>query len=64
MIVEDDNVDDLGLSETFHGGPNRAVREFMAEHGSDYALLTELCDFGGPNATWNTCGYWRKLGDG
>lgn len=63
LVVEDGIVDDLGLSESFNGGPNRAVRDFMAEYGRHYALVTELCDFWGENVTWNPNGYWQKITD-
>lgn len=61
LLVEDGIVDDLGVSAEFHGGPNRAVKEFMGKHGQDYGLVTELCDFWGHNVTWNPNGYWKKI---
>jgi cephalosporin hydroxylase len=61
LVVEDGIIDDLGISGDYNGGPNRAVREFIAEHGQDYALATELCDFWGLNITWNPNGYWKKI---
>lgn len=61
LIVEDGNLDDLGLSAQYNGGPNKAVKEFMTQHSHEYALIAELCDFFGYNATWNPNGYWRKI---
>jgi len=61
LAVEDGIVDDLGASAEFNGGPNRAVKEFMLNHGQDYAMAIDLCDFWGHNITWNPNGYWKRV---
>jgi len=61
LVVEDGIIDDLGLSEIFDGGPNRAIREFIENCGGRYKIDTGLCDFFGHNMTWNTNGYLRKI---
>ena len=60
LIVEDGNLADMGWSEAYNGGPNRAVSEFLGRYGSEYTILANLCDFWGPNITWNPNGYLRK----
>ena len=62
MVIEDGNLTDMGWSDEFNGGPNRAVGEFLGRHGSEYIIITGLCDFWGSNVTWNPNGYLRKCG--
>jgi cephalosporin hydroxylase len=45
----------------YEDGPNRAVRDFMAQHPDDYAVDDELCDFYGYNATWATNGWLQRV---
>lgn len=60
VIVEDGIVDSLyDDTQRYGGGPNRAIAEFLAGH-SDYEVDRTLCDFFGPNVTWNTNGYIRR----
>ena len=61
VIVEDGNVDDMGRSEEFHGGPNRAIKEFFESCPGSYRLDTGNCDYWGHNMTWNTNGYWQRV---
>lgn len=61
LIVEDGIVEALGMAAQFNGGPSRAVKEFFALHPGEYELVTAMCDFFGPNVTWNPNGYWRKI---
>ncbi len=61
LVVEDGNVDDMGRSLEFHGGPNRAIKEFFEARGDLYQLDTLYCDFWGHNMTWNTNGYWLRV---
>ena len=61
IVVEDGNVDDMGRSEEFHGGPNRAIKEFFGLHPETYELDTAFCDYWGHNMTWNTNGFWRRV---
>ncbi len=51
-------LDELGLSERYDGGPNRAIAEFMSERPRVFEVVTELCDMFGTNAT---NGYHRKV---
>ena len=61
IVVEDGNVDDMGRSEEFHGGPNRAIKEFFESRPGFYWLDTVYCDFWGYNMTWNTNGFWLRV---
>lgn len=61
IVVEDGNVDDMGRSAEFHGGPNRAIKEFFSEKQQSYELDTAFCDYWGHNLTWNTNGFWRRV---
>jgi cephalosporin hydroxylase len=63
IVIEDGIVDDLfddaglaGLS----GGPRTGIADFLAERGADYEIDARLCDFFGPNMTWNVNGYLRR----
>ncbi|NVN91173.1 MAG: hypothetical protein HXX11_11295 [Desulfuromonadales bacterium] len=60
FIVEDGVVDKLGMSRGYHGGPLRAIREFMAEE-NDFIIDRKWCDFFGRNATFNVNGYLKKV---
>jgi hypothetical protein len=63
VVVEDGNLSDLyPQSYPDHSsGPHQAIREFLAEHDSDYDIDADLCDFFGYNATSCTNGFIRKL---
>ncbi|MGQ9866103.1 MAG: class I SAM-dependent methyltransferase [Pseudanabaenaceae cyanobacterium] len=61
IVIEDGIVDDLGETQVYRGGPNRAIQEFLAEWGEYYEIDTAFCDFFGHNVTWNTNGYLRKV---
>lgn len=63
IVIEDGMIDDLGVAITFQGGPNKALREFLAKRGNQYNIDTNLCDFFGYNMTWNTNGYLKKVVD-
>ncbi|NJL43038.1 MAG: hypothetical protein HC935_06180 [Pseudanabaena sp. SU_2_4] len=39
------------------------MSEFLENHGNEYAIDTNYCDFFGHNLTWNTNGYLKKLSD-
>jgi cephalosporin hydroxylase len=62
LVVED------GVVRFLHGkayreygdGPLRAVASFLEAHGEDYEIDRGLCDFFGPNVTWNPNGYLRR----
>ncbi len=60
LVMEDGVLDELGLSERYDGGPNRAIAAFQADNPGIYEIATELCDMFGPNATYAPNGYLRK----
>lgn len=60
LIVEDGIMNELRKEEGFHGGPLRAIREFLAENNNFYIDRT-YCDMFGKNATFNVNGYLKKL---
>lgn len=61
LAMEDGVLDDLGMSERYDGGPNRAITEYLNAHPETFRIMTELCDMFGPNATYNPNGYLCKL---
>lgn len=63
IVVEDGIVGQLSGEHylRYDNGPNRAVVDFLALHGSDYAIDTELCDHFGFNATYNPNGWLRRI---
>ncbi len=61
LAIEDGVLDDLGISEKYDGGPNRAIRDYLAAHPNSFKIAAELCDMFGPNATYNPNGYLRKV---
>jgi cephalosporin hydroxylase len=65
IVIEDSIVDDMYDQEfidKLEGGPRPAIADFLAERGGDYEIDTRLCDFFGPNVTWNVNGYLRRTG--
>jgi cephalosporin hydroxylase len=60
IVIEDGILYDLGYWQ-LQNGPNRAVAEFLATHGTRYTCDREMCDFFGRNFTWNTNGYLRRI---
>jgi len=61
LVVEDGVIDDLGLTEPYDGGPNRAVAEFVAASPRTFRVMEEYCDMFGTNATYNPNGYLVRL---
>lgn len=61
LIVEDGIVNELGREKEFHGGPLRAIREFLVEH-KNFKVDRTYCDMFGKNATFNVNGYIKRLG--
>lgn len=61
IIIEDGVLDELGMSETFGGGPNRALSEFLRQNHGNFEIMTDYCDYYGRNATYNPNGYLRCL---
>lgn len=60
FIVEDGIVNELGLEKEYHGGPLKAIREFLPKH-PEYVVDRKWCDFFGVNATFNVKGYLKKV---
>jgi len=60
LIIEDGIIDRLELPG-YDGGPLRAIREFLSEHGDLYAIDRNRCDAFGRNTTWNVEGYIRRI---
>ncbi len=60
LVMEDGVLDELGLTERYDGGPNRAVAEFMAERPGVFEVRTDLCDMFGTNATYAPNAYLQK----
>ncbi len=60
LVMEDGVLDDLGLSERYDGGPNRALREFFSQHPDGFRVDRDLCDLFGKNATYAPNGWLWK----
>jgi cephalosporin hydroxylase len=64
IVVEDGIVDDLfddNLMVGLEGGPRPRIADFLRRRGTDYEIDTLLCDYFGPNVTWNVNGYLRRV---
>jgi cephalosporin hydroxylase len=61
IVVEDANVTEIGVDARFHGGPARAIAEFLRDRGSDYEIDERYCDHYGRNVTGNPNGYLRRM---
>jgi cephalosporin hydroxylase len=61
LVIEDGVIDDLGLTGSYDGGPNRAVAEFIAVSPETFRVMEEYCDMFGINATYNPNGYLMRL---
>jgi cephalosporin hydroxylase len=60
FIVEDGIVNELGMSRSFNGGPQRAIKEFLLEN-DQFTIDREYCDLFGKNATFNVNGYLKRI---
>lgn len=60
LVVEDGVLDDLGWSERYEGGPNRAVAQFLAENPGSFEIDRSACDMFGRNVTYCPNGYLIK----
>lgn len=61
LLIEDGIADSFGVEGRYNGGPNRAIAEFMAEAGDRFVVDETYCDYFGPNVTWNTNGYLKRV---
>ena len=60
LIMEDGILDELGLSDRYDGGPNRAIAEFDKARPDIFSIDTHYTDMFGANATYNPNGYLRR----
>jgi cephalosporin hydroxylase len=60
LIVEDGIISELGFSEEYHGGPLKAINEFLEIH-KDFIIDNQWCNMFGKNATFNVNGYLKKI---
>ncbi len=64
IVIEDSIIDDLFDGDRvadLEGGPRPAIADFLRARGLDYEVDTRLCDYFGPNLTWNVNGYLRRV---
>jgi cephalosporin hydroxylase len=63
IVVEDGIMSDLYPANfpNHTSGPHLALKEFFATEASSYVMDTYYCDFYGPNVTWNTNGYLKRI---
>jgi cephalosporin hydroxylase len=59
-IVEDGIIDELGMTRSYNGGPNKAIKEFL-EKNSSFQIDPRWTNFFGQNATFNTNGYLKRV---
>ena len=60
LVMEDGVLVELGVSENYQGGPNRAIEEYMTVNPGVFEVDEALCDMFGRNATYAPNGYLRK----
>ncbi len=60
LVIEDGVLAELGLSEDYDGGPNRAIADFFVRWPRAFEVVTGYCDMFGTNATYNPNGYLRR----
>jgi cephalosporin hydroxylase len=51
----------MRVADSYDGGPLRAIHEFLARTAPRYEIDRSLCDYFGPNVTWNVDGYLRRV---
>ena len=59
LIVEDGIINELGMEKEYHGGPLKAIREFLPQY-KDFTVDRKWCDMFGTNATFNVNGYLKR----
>jgi cephalosporin hydroxylase len=59
FIIEDGIVNNLGREKEFHGGPQKAIKEFLRKN-VNFIIDRTWCDFFGTNATFNVNGYLKR----
>ena len=63
IVVEDGIMSDLYPANfpEYTSGPHLAIKEFLNDKAPSYILDTYYCDFYGPNVTWNTNGFLKRI---
>lgn len=59
-IIEDGIINKLRREDGFHGGPLRAIREFLKSN-KNFIVDRKYCDMFGKNATFNVNGYLKRI---
>lgn len=59
IIIEDGNVNELGLADQYDGGPCAAIDIFLNKY-DDYEIDTRYCDWFGNNVTYAVNGFIRR----
>jgi cephalosporin hydroxylase len=60
FIIEDGIIDKLGFTKEYHGGPVKAINEFLKED-ENFQIERKWCNFFGENATFNVNGYLKRI---
>mgnify|MGYP006246349187 CR=1 FL=1 len=60
LVMEDGILDELGLSDQYDGGPNRALLEFFKSNPQEFSVMPDYCDQFGENCTYNPNAYLYK----
>lgn len=60
FIIEDGIINEIGLEKEYHGGPLKAIREFIPKN-QNYIVDKKWCNMFGENATFNVNGYLKKV---
>ncbi len=60
IVIEDGILTAMRVADSYGGGPLRAIHEFLERSGGRYEIDRSLCDYFGPNVTWNVDGYLRR----
>jgi len=61
VVVEDGILSAMRAADSYEGGPLRAIHEFLARTNGRYEIDRTLCDYFGPNMTWNVDGWLRRI---
>ena len=60
LIVEDGIISELGMADEYHGGPLKAIDEFLGSTDG-FEIDRSFCDMFGSNATFNVNGYLKRV---
>jgi cephalosporin hydroxylase len=60
LVIEDGVLDELGLSDRYDGGPNRAISEYLTANPGVFKIRSDLCDMFGQNKTYAPNGYLSR----